>query len=98
MSKRMMKAIKYTKPEDKRTKDGENDKVECSKGIDAKRSSSIQYLQNLTHPLFYGVSKIIGSFCHGKPDVIPDAFKRSLIRNIFTRMCIFIPFALITFS
>src|SRR4051812_37093792 len=98
MSKRMMKAIKYTKPEDKRTEDGENDEIEGANGIDAKSRSRIQYLQNLTHPLFYGVAKIIGSFCHGKLDVIPDAFKSSFIGNIFTRMCIFIPFALITFS
>src|SRR5436305_10658738 len=97
MAKRMVKTIEHTEPEDQRTEDSQNDEVESPDCINTKSGSSIQHLQNLTHPLFYGVAKIIGSFCHGKLDVIPYAFKCSLISNSFTRMCIFVPFALVTF-
>src|SRR5437764_2679200 len=98
MSKRMVKAIEHGEPKDQRTEDSENDEVEGADSINTKSGSSIQYLQDLTHPLFYGVAEIVSRFCHSKLDVIPYAFKCSLIGSVLTRMCIFIPFALVTFT
>src|SRR5690606_35543402 len=93
---RVLESIKDRKAKHEWPEDRQHNQVKCSEGVDAKRGRFIQDVQYFRHPLFDGITKVVGRLSHSKLDIITDTIEDSFVCSIWMRVAI--PFVAVSLT